>query len=288
VTETLDIPFEPSRTEKQATEQDMLRRLQVKHTQDSGNGPAWAFVPHVRNKAGFDATRTADAIAMHLWPSRGLALHGFEVKVSRGDWLRELKKPEKADVFCAIVDFWWLVVSDKTIVRPGELPDNWGLMVAHGNGLRTVTAAKALRVERDPVGRSFLAALLRSATRVQSAGPVEIQEAVEAERERLSKMHNATYEGMERRYQELEQKVRAFETTAGIQIGSRWAHATPPEEVGRAVRMVLNGEQDVERTENRLRALARQARDLADELDAAVPPKEASEIRPPLVRSARR
>ena len=63
-----DVQFPPSKSERQATEKDMLRRLQVKHTQDNGNGPAWAFVPHVRDKAGFDATRTADAIAMHLWP----------------------------------------------------------------------------------------------------------------------------------------------------------------------------------------------------------------------------
>ena len=33
--------------------------------------------------------RYADAIAMNLWPSRGLAVHGFEIKISRGDWQRE-------------------------------------------------------------------------------------------------------------------------------------------------------------------------------------------------------
>jgi len=32
---------------------------------------------------------------MDLWPSGGLEIHGHEVKVSRSDWLRELKEPEK-------------------------------------------------------------------------------------------------------------------------------------------------------------------------------------------------
>ena len=39
--------------------------------------PHFAFLEQVRAGAGFDQ-RTADAMAMGLWKSRGLDLHGFE------------------------------------------------------------------------------------------------------------------------------------------------------------------------------------------------------------------
>lgn len=68
---------------------------------------------HVRDAAGFNVTRTADVLALGLWPSRGNELHGFEVKVSRADWRKELAQPEKAEGWCQIVDRWWIVKGAK-------------------------------------------------------------------------------------------------------------------------------------------------------------------------------
>ena len=59
-------------------------------------GPAWAVLHEVPNATGAGKVRTADAIAISLWPSRGLEIHGLEIKVSRSDWRRELKQPEKS------------------------------------------------------------------------------------------------------------------------------------------------------------------------------------------------
>ena len=60
--------------------------------------PEYAFLTEVRNSVGFSSkVRTADAMAMSLWPSRGLYMTGFEVKVSRADWKKELEQPEKAE-----------------------------------------------------------------------------------------------------------------------------------------------------------------------------------------------
>lgn len=53
----------------------------------------------------------------------------FEVKISRSDWLRELACPEKAAVWGAYAHYMWLVAPTADIVRPGELPAGWGLMV---------------------------------------------------------------------------------------------------------------------------------------------------------------
>jgi hypothetical protein len=47
--------------------------------------------------SGWSRESRADAIARHLWPSQGLELIGFELKVSRSDWLREIKDPYKCE-----------------------------------------------------------------------------------------------------------------------------------------------------------------------------------------------
>lgn len=126
--------------------------------------PAWALLEEVRNKTGYGGgpERYADALAMSLWPSRGLELHGFEIKASRGDWLRERDDPEKAEAISAYCDRWWLVVQSDGIVLDGELPPTWGLLVLRGKVLATVT--EAAKREPKAIGRAFLASLLRRAT----------------------------------------------------------------------------------------------------------------------------
>src|SRR3990167_4818231 len=111
--------------------------------------PAWAFLPQVRNGTGILSTvRTADAIAMSLWPSRGMDLHGFEIKISRYDWQKELQNPEKAEEIAAFCDYCWIVTPDelgKSIIDRGELPTNWGLLVKRGKLLYQLKAAQKLK-----------------------------------------------------------------------------------------------------------------------------------------------
>lgn len=145
----------------QLTERDVLDLLHMRYSvPGAGNGPRYARAEHVKSGAGFDAPRCADFIAMDLWPSRGLHLHGHEVKVSRSDWLVELKHPEKADAFKRYMDRWWLVVSDRAIVKPGELPAGWGLMYERDGRIVCHRAAAAL--DPLPLPRSMLAPLLRA------------------------------------------------------------------------------------------------------------------------------
>ena len=65
----------------------------------------YALLFEVRNSTGYGKRiRSADALAMSLWPSRGLELIGFEIKRSRIDWLKELSQPEKAEEICRFCD----------------------------------------------------------------------------------------------------------------------------------------------------------------------------------------
>lgn len=134
-------------------------------------GDAWALFFEVRNGTGYSRrTRSADALAMSLWPSRGLELHGHEIKASRSDWLSELKKPDKAEEICRFCDRWWVVVGDAEIVKDGELPPTWGLLVPQGKKLRVKVDAPKL--EPEPVTRLFLASLMRSISNYKPAEDV--------------------------------------------------------------------------------------------------------------------
>jgi len=115
----------------------------------------------VYETTGYDSGHIADAISMGLWPSRGLDIHGFELKVSRADWLKELKKPEKAEGIAKYCDYWWLVISNPDYVKDGELPNKWGMLVPHRGKLSTIKKAK--RLEPVPLDRNFVASLLRRA-----------------------------------------------------------------------------------------------------------------------------
>jgi protein gp37 len=66
--------------------------------------PQWAVFSEVPRYVGADVgdlgiLRRADALAVRTWgPADRWQIRGFEVKRSRGDWLRELAEPEKAEI----------------------------------------------------------------------------------------------------------------------------------------------------------------------------------------------
>lgn len=149
-----------------------LRELVRAHYGSQGHG--WAVFDEVRSETGYTAgvpTRTCDVLALSLWRSKGIELHGLELKVSRGDWLRELKTPSKAAAFAKFVDFWWLVVPRIDVVMPGELPMGWGCLVvdeeraAAGLSKPLRVAHKAPRRPAEPLDRAFVAALVRKVAR---------------------------------------------------------------------------------------------------------------------------
>lgn len=177
MTDTL-FEFEPPDKGIKFTERRMLDHLANRYGQlNPGNGPRYAYAEHVKNAAGFDAPRCADFIAIDLWPGgHGCELHGHEVKVSRSDWLHELKQPDKAEAFKRYMDRWWLVVPDASIVKPGELPEGWGILSLvrnkwPGRGLPDLDGHKlrakvqAPKLTPEPMPREMLATLMRSTAR---------------------------------------------------------------------------------------------------------------------------
>jgi hypothetical protein len=124
--------------------------------------PEFVFLEEVRSRTGYAGeVRYADALAVNCFASRGQFLHGVEVKVSRADWLAELKNPDKAEAIFKYCDFWWLAVPDASIVQ-NDLPPTWGLLAPRGKTLTAVV--KAPKLSPQPLTISFLASILRSVT----------------------------------------------------------------------------------------------------------------------------
>lgn len=165
-----ELPPPPTPPEpKRLTERDVLDKLHVRYGAVSMNARRYAVAEHVADRPSW-AMRRADFIAQDCY--QGLALHGHEIKVSRSDWLRELADPSKAETFARYCDYWWLVVSDRTIVRPGELPHGWGLLAASSRALRCVTPAQ--KRDPEPMPAHFRAALLRATAATATARTKEV------------------------------------------------------------------------------------------------------------------
>lgn len=155
-----------------ATERGMLDLLLARYnTERQGTiADRWTRAEHVRSTQDFRLTVSiADFVAIDKYAS-SQAIHGHEVKVSRADWLTELRDLTKSERVKRYCNFWWLVVSDASIVKPGELPEGWGLMVKSGCVLRTKT--KAPELTPDPLSLDFICGLTAAVQRTAMREPL--------------------------------------------------------------------------------------------------------------------
>lgn len=203
--------------------------------------PAYITLEEVRDATGFDGHRTADAIAVSLYRSRGKAIWGFEMKVSRSDWLHELKQPEKAESIMRYCDYWALVVPNKDIVKPGELPATWGMYVAQKNRLKCVVPCPKL--DPLPMSITMLTALLYAIqTKHLKIDAAVINKAKdEGYKEGSARTQDAYYE---KQYTELHDKVEAFEKASGLNIQYGWQK---PDKIGAVVKVLLDGNAPLKR-----------------------------------------
>lgn len=127
--------------------------------------PEWALFFEVGNGTGGNCRRHADALAMNMYPSRGLSIIGFEIKVSRSDLKRELETPDKAEEIARFCNEWWLVVPEGLIKEDDLIPATWGVLECK-DGQIIRTKKKATQLEPIPVTKQFMAAILRSSNKV--------------------------------------------------------------------------------------------------------------------------
>jgi hypothetical protein len=141
-------------------------------------GSGYQVFFEVGNDTGSHVRRHADAVSIGIWPSTGHAVHGFEIKISRGDWLREKAAPEKSQPIFRFCHRWSLVVP-KGLVKADEIPPGWGLYELAGDRLRESVMPKKMAPE--PMSPGFVAALVRRAGEADEALVTEVLRKARAE-----------------------------------------------------------------------------------------------------------
>ncbi len=163
--------------------------------------------------------RRFDLIAIMGWQSRGHEAMGFEIKVSRSDWLRELREPAKAEPLVDMCSRWW-IVAPPCVVDVQELPPAWGLFIVHPEQIRTAKQAPILTpsVWSDALWRCML---LRCATR-EAYAPNDIRDAhAKGWKEGNADGRRQTSEEIERervRIKDLETIIHEAEKVTGVQL----------------------------------------------------------------------
>lgn len=193
------------------------------------SAPAWAILFEVKSSTGHTRgePRAADALAISLWPSRGLAIHGVEIKTNRADWLRELKNPQKSAPVQEHCNFWW-IAAPKGVVELDELPPTWGLLEPTAGG-KLVAKYKAPELRKDQaVSLEFVAAMGRRMNECVEKAKALVREELRAERDedqlRKDEYQRGLLDGApalrEARddLQHLQRQLKQFEDKSGVDI----------------------------------------------------------------------
>lgn len=144
------------------TERTMLDALWARLSRAGGMSARHVMAEHVRYDPGYGGS-IADAISVDTWrdSGRGQCLHGYEVKVSRSDYLREVRDPAKHATWARHCRYWW-IVAPPGVVRPDERPPyGWGLLILRGRWL-TQHAPAARRPDPEQLPLRALAGLMRA------------------------------------------------------------------------------------------------------------------------------
>lgn len=227
---------------------------------------AYVLLPQVRNQTGFSrVVRTADALAVSCWPSRGLYLTGVEIKVSVSDYKAELRDPAKsAEIqrFCR----YWYVAAPAGIVPEAELPDTWGLIeVSRVVGKMTSKVVrKAPVLEADDPTMALVAAIVRCVQDV-TVPRFEVDQRI-ADAVQRSQADRASRTEFE--LKDLKEAVAAFEATSGVTISRSWDAGR----IGPAVKFVmesgvLQARGMMDELRKRALAIVRQADKALDEME---------------------
>lgn len=143
---------------------ELTEMVIAKYNAHNGAANLGKYIPltQVASSTG-GANNIADLMIIGAWHSSGNFVEGFEVKVSRADWLNEVKNPDKCQPSKKFCHKWWLVIADPAMVKDGELPDDWGMMAVVNGELKVIKKAPIL--EPVPLEVDFVASLLRTDAR---------------------------------------------------------------------------------------------------------------------------
>lgn len=159
-----------------------IRPLKVQpggHLRDDDRLPGAIVLTEVPSPG--TTARRIDALAIGLTRARA-GLDGFEIKVSRSDWLHELDQPRKADAWFDHTHRWWVLAPSTAIVHPEELPEGWGLMVPNPRSKHRLKPVVKAETRTPQLDWPVMWEIVKKIDRIRAD---EVQDATDAVRERL-------------------------------------------------------------------------------------------------------
>lgn len=227
----------------------------------------YALMEEVSDRAGFERSRSADFIAVNLWPSRGLAINGIELKSYRNDWLAELKKPEKAENIFQYCDYFWLLTRDETIAKEEEIPTAWGHLCVKGE--KIVVKKEAPALNPLPLSKSFVCAMLKRANdKSNYVRREDIKDEIEKTKESAKIAKEWELKSMTEKHQKIVNILREFKEGSGIDLSSlEWNYNRNPKKIGEAVKFIEDN--GLESIRNQLFGLEKTAQIVLDRISTA-------------------
>lgn len=207
----------------------------------------------VNQGTGSTSGRRIDALAMHLWPSKDYKIIGFEIKVSRADWLNEMKQPEKSLAISQFCDEFYLV-APYGVLGIDELPKTWGYIQTTDDKLFTKIRAP----KREPVSldRPFMASFVRSLTRKYSDKKL-LTAQIEKVKQQMTKEFDDKNESRIKRLEEenyrLQQIITDFNKETGLTM-SKWNFGSIVDAVN-ALKNVHNRAKYISELQNKIACL---------------------------------
>lgn len=199
----------------------------------------YVLIEEVSDASGFSRSRSLDFMLINLWQSRGLAVTGIERKSNRGDWLKELKQPEKQENHFKYCDYFYLLTDKEGVAKIEEIPENWGWYFINDKGiLKTMKAAPKLNPL--PIGKSLMCAMIRRAACKEKFVHVdELETRINVVAEGISRRQFDTNKNKADQYDHLKEIVEKFEEASGVKITGHWG-SDKPKKIGEIVNLILN------------------------------------------------
>ncbi|MEE8111153.1 MAG: hypothetical protein V3T54_00315 [Acidobacteriota bacterium] len=144
------------------TSDDIMDRIEGWH-----DGRQWSCIRELRVGTGFsgDSMQRIDLWIMNNWPSRGFERIAYEVKVSRGDFLREIKKPWKRKAAMRLSNMFFFA-APLGLLKAREIPEGCGLLEIPMMGRGKVTVPAKFREDQVPEW-VFVSTLARRASEAE-------------------------------------------------------------------------------------------------------------------------
>lgn len=140
------------------TSKDIVSLLRQKYQR------GWLFITELRRSPGWVVDRTIDVFVMHQWPSEGFKRIAYEVKVSKSDFQREIKQPQKRKSFREMCNEFYFI-APVGIIEAEKVPTDCGLIevTPEGKFIKTVDSPW---LESNP-DWNIVAALVRRALEME-------------------------------------------------------------------------------------------------------------------------